>query len=132
MRKAGIIGSAAGIALLSTAVVAQVTPPTAEVMAAGATAYAQNCAVCHGAEGGGGAGPTLAGNPVTASTLGVVQMIIQGYLNHGMPPFGHLSDDVIAGIASYVRNSWGNAHGEVTAATVAEMRAAFAAAGPGE
>lgn len=132
MRKASIIGSAAGIALLSTAVVAQVTPPAAEVMAAGATGYARSCAGCHGAEGGGGAGPSLAGNPVTASTLGVVQMIIQGYANHGMPPFGHLSDDVIAAIASYVRNSWGNAHGEVTTAGVTEMRAALAAAGPAE
>ncbi|MCC6734750.1 MAG: cytochrome c [Bauldia sp.] len=132
MRKAGIIGSAAGIALLSTAVVAQVTPPTAEVMAAGATAFSRNCAVCHGAEGGGGAGPQLAGNPITASTLGVVQIIINGYLNHGMPPFGHLSDDVIASIASYIRNSWGNSHGEVTPALVAEIRQSLAAAGPGE
>ncbi|MCW5713736.1 MAG: cytochrome c [Bauldia sp.] len=132
MRKAVIIGGAAGLALLSSAVVAQVTAPTAEVMTAGQRGFAQNCAVCHGAEGGGGAGPSLAGNPVTASSLGVVQIIIQGYLNHGMPPFGHLSDDLIAAIASYVRNSWGNAHGEVTVATVASIRADIAAAGPGE
>lgn len=132
MRKAVIVGGAVGVALLSTAVLAQVTAPTAEVMAAGATGYNQNCAGCHGAQGGGGAGPELAGNPVTQSTLGVVQMIINGYLNHGMPPFGHLSDEVIAATASYVRNAWGNAHGEVTIATVAEIRAALRAAGPGE
>jgi len=29
-------------------------------------------------------------------------------MNHGMPPFGSLSDDVIAAIATYVRNSWSN------------------------
>ena len=132
MRKAVIIGGAAGFALLSSAVVAQVTAPNADVMAAGQRGYTQNCAGCHGAEGGGGAGPSLAGNPVTASTLGVVQMIIQGYLNHGMPPFGHLSDEVIASVASYVRNAWGNAYGEVTVPTVVEIRASIAAAGPGE
>ncbi len=132
MRKAVIIGSAAGLALLSSAVVAQVTAPTAEVMAAGARGYGESCASCHGATGGGGVGPSLAGNPVTASTLGVVQMIIQGYLNHGMPPFAHLSDEVIASVASYVRNSWGNAHGDVAVPIVAEIRASIRAAGPGE
>jgi len=101
-------------------------------MATGQRAFAQNCAGCHGAEGGGGAGPTLAGNPVVQSTLGTVQMIITGYLGHGMPPFGHLSDEVIAGIATYVRNSWGNSFGEVPQATVASIRAEIAAAGPGE
>lgn len=130
--KSVIIGGGVGLALLSTAVLAQVVAPTAEVMAAGERGYTQNCSSCHGATGGGGAGPSLAGNPVTASTLGVVQMIIQGYLNHGMPPFGHLSNEVIASIASYVRNSWGNAHGEVTVPTVAEIRATIVAAGPGE
>lgn len=130
--KTNVMIVAAGLALLSTAVLAQGTAPTAEVMGAGQRGYAANCASCHGAAGGGGLGPNLAGNPVTASTLGVVQMIIQGYLNHGMPPFGHLSDEVIASIASYVRNSWGNAHGEVTVPTVAEIRATIVAAGPGE
>lgn len=127
-----IIASAVGLALVSTGVLAQVAAPTAEVMAAGARGYTENCAGCHGTAGGGGAGPSLAGNPVTASTLGVVQMIIQGYLNHGMPPFRHLSDEVIAAVASYVRNSWGNAYGEVTVPTVAEIRASIVAAGPGE
>jgi len=131
MRKAVIIG-AAGLALVSSAVVAQVAAPNADVMATGQRGYTQNCASCHGAEGGGGAGPTLAGNPVVQSTLGTVQMIITGYLGHGMPPFGHLSDEVIAGISTYVRNSWGNAFGEVEQATVASIRADIAAAGPGE
>jgi len=127
-----IIGGAVGSVLLGSAVLAQGAAPTAEVMAAGERGYAQYCAGCHGVTGGGGAGPSLAGNPVTASTLGVVQMIIQGYLNHGMPPFAHLSNEVIAAVASYVRNAWGNAHGEVTVPTVAEIRASIVAAGPGE
>jgi len=101
-------------------------------MTAGGRAFAQNCAVCHGAEGGGGAGPSLAGNPVVASSLGIVQIVINGYLNHGMPPFGHLSNDVIAGIATYVRGSWGNSYPAVDPATVASIRADLAAAGPGE
>lgn len=131
MRKAIIIGGAAGLALLSSAVVAQVTAPSAEVMAAGERGYTQSCASCHGVGGGGGAGPSLAGNPVMSSTLGVVQMIIQGYLNHGMPPFAHLSDRVVTEISIYVRNAWGNAYGDVAIETVAEIRAGILAAGPG-
>ncbi len=55
-------------------------------------------------------------------------MIITGYLDHGMPPFGHLADDMIAAIATYVRNSWSNAYGEVPLSVVTELRAAPGAA----
>ena len=39
---------------------------TAAQAAAGGQSYAQNCAVCHGAELGGGAGPALAGDTFLA------------------------------------------------------------------
>jgi mono/diheme cytochrome c family protein len=124
MRKKVMIGGALGAAMLTTAAIAQVTAPAPEVMTMGQTGYTQNCQGCHGANGEGGMGFRLDGNPIMSSSAGVVQMIIQGYLDHGMPPFGHLSNDMIAAIATYVRNSWSNSFGQVPIEVVVELRAA--------
>lgn len=40
-----------------------------------------------------------------------------------MPPMGHLQDEEIADILTYVRNSWGNEGDAVSAAEVASVRA---------
>lgn len=122
MRKAVIFGGAAGIALLSTAVIAQVEAPPAEVMTAGQAGYTQNCVGCHGANGEGGIGFKLDGNPTVATAGGVVSMILEGYPDHGMPPFSRLSNDVIAAIATYVRNAWSNSYGLVTPDVVQGLR----------
>ncbi|MGV8840744.1 MAG: c-type cytochrome [Bauldia sp.] len=108
--------------MLATATLAQVIAPPANVMSAGQAGYNDNCRVCHGANGEGGAGFALDGNPVAQSEGGVVSMILQGYAEHGMPPFRHLSDDVIAAIATYVRNSWSNSYGLVGPGVVAALR----------
>lgn len=124
MRKTIITGGAIGAALLATATLAQVTPPGAAIMAMGQDGYTDNCRGCHGANGEGGMGFRLDGNPIMSSSAGIVQMIINGYLEHGMPPFGHLSNEMIAAIATYTRNSWSNAFGEVPIDVVVELRAA--------
>jgi mono/diheme cytochrome c family protein len=106
--------------------VAQAEPDPAvfaAMMTDGQDGYERNCRICHGNEGQGVAGPKLAGNDFVASSTAIVSQIIFGYEDHGMPPFGdHLNDHVIAAIATYVRNSWGNEFGLVTETTVAANR----------
>jgi mono/diheme cytochrome c family protein len=40
-----------------------------------------------------------------------------------MPPMGHLKDEEIADILTYVRSSWGNEANPISAAEVAAVRA---------
>lgn len=123
MKRLTAIAGAIGMAALATkTTLAQVTAPPAEVMAAGQAGYTANCRGCHGANGEGGIGFALDGNPVAQSEGGIVSMVLQGYAEHGMPSFKHLSDDEIAAIATYIRNSWSNAYGLVGPAVVAALR----------
>jgi mono/diheme cytochrome c family protein len=106
-------------------------------MRRGGALYEQHCAQCHGADGKGKGRdwPPLAGNiGVTAPYPGnVIHMVLQGGFApatpgnprpHGMPPFGQtLSDDDVAAVATYVRNSWGNAAGGATSLQVKQARA---------
>lgn len=96
--------------------------PSASAMARGGKVYEQQCAQCHGDKGQGEAGafPALAGNRavVLADPTNLLRVVLQGgYLPatagnprpHGMPPFQQvLSDDDVAAVATFVRNSWGN------------------------
>ena len=96
--------------------------PSASVMARGGKVYEQQCAQCHGDQGRGEAGafPALAGNRavVLADPTNLLRVVLQGgYLPatagnprpHGMPPFQQLlSDEEVAAVATFVRNSWGN------------------------
>jgi mono/diheme cytochrome c family protein len=64
------------------------------------------------------------GNPVLASAAGVVNQILQGSPERGMPPFAPtLNDQQIAAVATYIRNSWGNDFGAIGADFVAQARA---------
>ena len=84
------------------------------LMTRGGQLFAANCAVCHGAEGGGGIGPALAGNSIVGNTPFIAERIINGFIEHGMPGFGTALDDhEIAAVATFVRNSWGNDFGAV-------------------
>lgn len=114
-----------------------VAPPPA-VMNLGKKLYTQNCVECHQASGKGhpGAWPALVGNVTVTSPspLNTIRMVLDGGYApatahnprpHGMPPFAHLlSDDDIAMLVSYIRNSWGNEAGGVTALDVKRARAA--------
>lgn len=92
------------------------------LMDVGRLTFSSNCAVCHGAEGQGGIGPGFAGNGILSNKSYVVNRVIDGFIDHGMPPFGHLSDRQIAGVTTYIRNSWGNEFGAVLEEEVAAER----------
>ncbi len=58
-------------------------------VAAGATLFAQQCAVCHGAEGQGVIGPNLTDNYYIhgSSDVETYNVITEGVLDKGMPPW---------------------------------------------
>ena len=105
-------------------------------MARGEKLYAQQCAQCHGDNGEGAAGvyPRLAGNrAVTLETPhNTVQAILGGGFApataghprpYGMPPYRTLlSDDEVAAVASFVRQSWGNQAPAVSGLAVQRLR----------
>lgn len=107
-----------------------------EVSARGAKVYEQHCASCHGDEGQGVPSiyPALAGNRAVtlASSNNLVQLIRKGGFPpstsgnprpFGMPPFGQiLSNDDIAAVATFLRQSWGNMAAPVSTRDVASVR----------
>lgn len=73
---------------------AAATPVGAAAADAGAELFAQNCATCHGAQGAGGSGPRLAGNPSVGRARHVASIIRDG--RGMMPGFrAQLSDEEI-------------------------------------
>ncbi len=112
------------------------TRPDAKVMAAGEAIYVDECATCHAVDGKAQPGlfPPLPGAGVTQSTdpTTVIRFILSGAQTvatdarptpHSMPSFGwKLSDAEIAAVATYVRNTWGNAAPAVRASDVARLR----------
>ena len=87
----------------------------------GTRVYMQNCSMCHQLEGQGieGVFPPLAKSDVAqgdaARTVRIVlngltgPIVVNGKTYNGaMPPQSHLSDEQIADVLTYVRNSWGN------------------------
>lgn len=98
--------------------------------------YQTYCMGCHQAEGQGISGtfPPLAKSDfVMADTGRVIETVLNGMsgpievngqrYNGTMPPMGHLMDQDIAEVLTYVRNSWGNSGEPVTTADVATVRA---------
>jgi len=110
----------------------------AGVLAEGGTLYDVHCGTCHLPTGLGGpdegSGARLVGSPVVQARnpASLINVIMYGPerpeppLPHRwkeMPAFGEkLSDDEIAAIASFVRNSWGNKGGRVTEKHVQKQR----------
>lgn len=110
--------------------------PTKDSHASGEPLYKTYCMGCHQAEGQGipGAFPPLAKSDyVAGETARVIELVLNGFsgplqvngetYNGTMPPMGHLKDEEIAEILSYVRSSWGNSAATVSAAEVAAVRA---------
>jgi mono/diheme cytochrome c family protein len=113
-----------------------VAPPPPTQMADGQKVYRATCVACHEIDGSGSPRiyPPLPGNAglqsVDASST--LRIILDGAEtvttprapNTGsMPSYGEkLSDQEIADVATYIRNSWGNAAPAVTAAEVAKAR----------
>ena len=102
--------------------------------AKGEKLYGTHCVACHQATGKGipGAFPPLAGSDYLADKTAAISMPVKGLsgkitvngtdYNSAMPSFGHLPDEDIADIMTYVMGAWGNAGGDVTAEEVAAVR----------
>jgi cbb3-type cytochrome c oxidase subunit III len=95
-------------------------PVSAQV---GASVYVKNCAACHGANGDGGVGPALAGNPHVNidSANAMLTTIVQG--RNLMPSWrGQLAATDIAAVATFIRSSWGNRAPGVTVQQVTAIK----------
>jgi len=106
------------------------------VMQRGAALYGEHCADCHGDKGEGAmpAYPALAGNPSMKATVaanGIKAILNGGYAPatkgnprpYGMPPFfSKLNDSEIAAVLTFIRASWDNGGGPVSAADVERYR----------
>lgn len=113
-----------------------VTPPEEAEMTAGKAVYAKLCIACHEADGSGAPRiyPPLPGNALLQSVnpSSTLRIILDGAHtvttprapNTGeMPAYAkQLSNDEIAAVTNYIRNSWGNAGLMVTPAQVARAR----------
>lgn len=108
-----------------------------ELVEKGEKVYADHCASCHQSSGEGvpRAYPALARNPgvIMDSTINAIRVVLNGGFPpgtannprpFGMPPFAQqLTDDEVASVLSYVRNSWGNNAPAVSPADVQRYRA---------
>src|SRR5476649_1163195 len=112
-----------------------VTPPQQGDMTAGAAVYAHACIACHEADGTGAPRiyPPLPGNAnlQSANPSSILRIILDGAQtvttprapNTGsMPAYAKFSDQEIADVATYIRNSWGNAAPAVTPGQVKKAR----------
>jgi mono/diheme cytochrome c family protein len=118
-----------------------VAPPPPTQMADGEKLYRGACIACHEVDGSGSPRiyPPLPGNAnlQSADAASTLRIILDGAEtvttprapNSGsMPAYSaKLSDQQIADVATYIRNSWGNAAPAVTSAEVAAARKARAA-----
>jgi mono/diheme cytochrome c family protein len=102
----------------------------------GKTVYAANCLTCHQANGGGvpNLNPPLTGTKwVKGPKANLIQFVLKGSkgqvviddetFHNAMPAQAHLTDEQIADVLTYVRNSFGNKSSAVTPAEVAAARA---------
>jgi mono/diheme cytochrome c family protein len=102
----------------------------------GAELYLDNCSACHHSDGKGGGAtfPAMAGNPsvLASDPSSLIRLVLAGGAmpstpaapsNLGMPGFGwRLSDQEVAQLVTFIRQSWGNVAPAVESAAVAEIR----------
>ena len=107
------------LSLIATAQSAQATE-----YIRGEKLFAQNCAECHQTNGKGITNiyPSLAGSEVVkGSGIDVALVLIIG--RGEMPSFaGSISDEDMAKIVNYVRNSWGNTGELITAKMIEPLK----------
>ena len=120
---------------------APIPPRDDPAMQAGAKLFQNNCVACHGADGKGERliFPPLAGNAVLIqpSAESLTRVVLAGAqavatktapTSPSMPSFAwKFNDAEVADLLTYVRGSWGNAAGPVSAASVARIRASLRA-----
>ena len=114
-------------------------------MTAGGAIYADECSACHGMDGKGVPYlfPSLAGSPNVRSIdpASLTRVLIEGARSvatageptgPGMPSFAwKLSDDQVAAVLTYIRNSWGASASPVDPRQVEQARARAAMASTG-
>jgi mono/diheme cytochrome c family protein len=109
-------------------------PADPALMKMGKTIYKDTCSRCHQPNGRGlpGAFPPLSGNAKLGKLDVAVTTVKTGHsgpihvegeeYDETMPAIGaNLSNEQLAAVLTYVRNSWGNHFGGVTAEEVAEI-----------
>lgn len=123
--------SAVLFVLITESVVAQTDDGS---ITRGKMVYEQNCLACHQADGSGVpalAPPLIKGTFVGGDTAKLIEIILDGmqgveingeYYANPMPAFSFLSDQEIADVLTYVRNSFSNNAGEVTKEEVTQAR----------
>lgn len=101
---------------------------------AGAAVYAQSCAACHQADGGGVAdlnAPLIKTDYVLGNKTRLINVLLKGLkgveingekYSNAMPSHSFLTDKQMADVLTYVRNSFGNKAGAVTRSEVAAVR----------
>lgn len=122
-RLARLVAPCALAAAMSHPGAADAQEKLAMLMTRGEPVFNDICAACHGHDGKGSSNaPQLRGSAIVASRTAIIYQILAGNPDHGMPAFGEmLSDEEIAAVATYVRNSWNHDYGPVYARSV-EMR----------
>lgn len=120
---------------IATASAEEAAPPDAEVMKSGKVQF-MICAACHGQGGDGtAAAPPLAGSEwVNGPVENLIRIQLRGLIGPipvkgetreypgGMAPLAYQSDDQIAAVLTYVRNSFGNSAPAVSADQVKALR----------
>lgn len=115
---------------------AKATAKTESSLAKGKLLYKKHCLVCHQADGGGVMGlnpPLIKTDYVLGDPKRLINILLKGlnedieidgetYANP-MPALGHLSDQEVADVLSFVRNSFGNKASVITPAQVKAVRA---------
>jgi len=103
-----------------------------QLLKAGGTIYASDCAACHQPSGQGmpPTFPALAGDSFLSDAGAVVKRIYQG--SGAMPSHHSYTAKDLAAVATYVRNTWGNGYGgvSVSVAASAEPKASNPAGSP--
>ena len=128
----------------SMLVMAQVKKPSAtsksnvsaETLNRGKTVYTTFCLACHQADGSGVPNlnpPLIQTEWVKGNNAKLIQMVLKGSrgqveidgetFNNTMPAQAHLTDQQIADVLTYIRNSFGNKGSAVSAAEVKTERA---------
>nr|WP_230687843.1 cytochrome c [Hymenobacter ruricola] len=109
---------------------------SAAVLAAGKAVYTQNCLSCHQADGGGvdGLNPPLSKTDyVLGDKPRLINVLVNGLrgvdidgepYHNAMPAQTHLTDQQMADVLTFVRNSFGNKASAVTVGEVKAVRAA--------
>jgi mono/diheme cytochrome c family protein len=104
--------------------------------ARGKTVYLQRCMVCHQADGGGVPklnAPLDASSAVNGSDVSkLIKYIVKGFADrveidgelysNAMPAAADLTDQQIADVLTFIRNSWTNKAGPVTTLQVKQTR----------